>query len=359
MRLKGLAVLASACVICLWSAGGCVIHTSGWWPRAQAERTVELEHPLESGGTLVAGTASGSIHLTGQTVEAVHVVATITAYAANEEEAQDLAEQVEIGFESSGSTLEIKADRPPQKHPQSVSISYQIVAPRQIHVRCSSASGSLHVSDFEGNVNAQAASGSVEAANITGSVDLRSASGSARCETVREGDVRLGSASGGVRLSDATQIGTCDLHAASGSVKARNIEAESIKLRSASGSVTLSDARAQKIDLHSSSGRTAAEQIDCAQLKAESVSGSVSVTFVPSAPADVAAELSSGSGSVDVTIPPGFAGQVDLSVGSGSIHTDLPLTIVGSITKKHIRGTVGEGSGHLSAHAGSGSIRVR
>jgi hypothetical protein len=36
----------------------------------------------------------------------------------------------------------------------------------------------------------------------------------------------------------------------------------------------------------------------------------------------------------------------------------VPLTITGSIKKKNIQGAVGEGSGHLSAHAGSGSILV-
>ncbi|UCD52619.1 MAG: DUF4097 family beta strand repeat protein [Phycisphaerales bacterium] len=343
----------------LLPAGGCILHMDGWWPTANVERTVELEHPLEAGATLAVGTASGSIHLTGQDVDAVHVVATITAHAASEEQAQELAEQVSIGFESSGSRLEIKADRPPQRKRQSISISYQIVAPRQIHVNCNSASGSLNLTYLTGNVEGQTASGSVEAAHITGSVNLRTASGSARCEAVREGDVHLGSASGSVKLSDAMQIGTCDLHAASGSVRATSVEADSIRMRSASGSVTLTDARAQTVDLHSSSGRTTAEQIDCTRLKAESVSGSVSVAFVPAAPGDVVAELSSGSGSVDVTIPPSFAGQVDLSVGSGSIHTDLPLTIAGSIKKKRIRGTVGEGSGRLSARAGSGSIRVR
>ncbi|MHC4521506.1 MAG: DUF4097 family beta strand repeat-containing protein [Planctomycetota bacterium] len=346
-------------VAAVLSVGGCIIHTDGWGPRAKAEKTVELEHPLEPGSTLAISTASGSIGITGQDVDHAHVVATIQARAATEEEARELADQVEIRFEQNGNKVAIKADRPRQRRRQSISISYQILAPRQTHIQCSSASGSVSMTDFHGDIDAHTASGSARAEHIRGSVRLGSSSGPTRCEDVAGGDVRLSTASGSVRLVDASEIGTCDLHAASGSVRARHVEADSIKMRSASGSVTLTGARARQMDLHSSSGSTRAEDIDCARLKAESVSGSVSVTFSPSTPGDVTAELRSGSGSVNVAVPPDFAGRVDLAVGSGSIHTDLPLTIKGTIGKKRVNGSIGEDAGRLTARTGSGSIRVR
>jgi len=341
------------------AATGCVIHTSGCWPQVKAERVVELDHPLEAGSTLAVSTASGSIDVEGQEVQGVHVVATITARAGTEEEAQELAEQVEIGFAQNSGKLEIKAERPKQESRQSISISYRIVAPRQTHIQCNSASGSLRIDNLIGDIDAHAASGSVRAADIQGSVRLRSASGSVRGQHIQNGDAHLSSASGSIELSDASGIGTCDLSAASGSVTARQIEAQSIKMGSASGSTRLTDARAQTMNLHSSSGRVSADQVHCANLKAASTSGSVTATFTESTPGDLIAELSSGSGSVNVTVPPSFAGQVDLSVGSGSIHTDLPLTIQGKISKKRISGTLGQGAGRLTARTGSGSVRVR
>jgi DUF4097 and DUF4098 domain-containing protein YvlB len=359
MRSNRAVKLVLVLVAALLSIGGCVIDAGGWGPQVRAERTLELDHPLAPGSTLAVSTASGSIGLTGQDVDHAHVMATIHARATTEQEAQELAEQVEITFQETASKLTIKADRPPRKKRQSISISYQIVVPRQTHVNCTSASGSIRLADLQGNVDAHAASGSIEAARVKGSVRLNSASGSARCENVAGGDVHIGAASGSVKLADASEIGVCDLHSASGSVQAHRVEASSVKMRSASGSVTLTTAQAQTMELHSSSGRTKAEDINCTHLKAESVSGSVSVTFAPSAPGDVNAQMRSGSGSVSVVVPPEFAGQVDLSVGSGSIHTDLPLTIKGKVGKKHITGSVGEGSGHLTARAGSGSIRVR
>jgi hypothetical protein len=50
---------------------------------------------------------------------------------------------------------------------------------------------------------------------------------------------------------------------------------------------------------------------------------------------------------------------VDLSVGSGSVHINQPVTVRGDIGKRHIVGTIGEGTGTLTAHTGSGSIAVR
>jgi DUF4097 and DUF4098 domain-containing protein YvlB len=322
--------------------GGCIVIDGGGWgdSRAKSERIIELQHPMQPGSTLVVSTASGSIDITGQDTDQGHVVATIQARAGTEEEARELAEQVEIRFQESGNRLEIKADKPSSHSGRSISISYVITVPRQTHVDCESASGSLKLRDLTGNVNARTASGSVEGARIKGAVRLHSASGSVHCDNVSGGDVDLDTASGGVRLSDASELGTCRAHSSSGSVSVRHVQAESIRLDSASGGV-------------------AGEDINCSNLKATSSSGSVSVAFSPSAPSNVVADVGTSSGGVNVTLPPGFAGRVDLSATSGSVRIDRPVTVRGEINKRHIIGTVGDGTGSISAHTSSGSIDVR
>jgi hypothetical protein len=328
--------------VALLSVGGCIVidGDGSWAQHAKFERTVELQHPMQPGSTLVVSTASGSIDVAGQDTDQAQVVATIQARAATEEEAQELAEQVEIRFQEAGDRLEIKADRPSLHSRRSISISYTIIVPRQAHIECESASGSLKVQDLTGRVNARTASGSVEAARIKGAVRLHSASGSVHCDNVSGGDVDLDTASGGVRLSDASEVGTCRAHSSSGPVRVQHVRAESIRMDSASGGVT-------------------GEDIHCSRLNAGSGSGHVSVAFSPSAPNNVVADLGAGSGSVNVVLPPGFAGRVDLSAGSGSVHIDQPVTVKGDIGKRHITGTIGEGTGSLSAHTGSGSINVR
>jgi lia operon protein LiaG len=323
----------------LWA--GCSIDDGYWGSRAKYERTVEMEHPLAAGSALTVTTASGSIVVTGQPVQTCHFVATIEARAPSEEEAAELAEDVELRFVESGSGLTIRAERPKTHGPRSISISYEVVVPHQASVACSSASGSVSAADLEGNVRAHTASGSVRAERVSG------------------GNIHLDSASGQVRLADASGVGTCRMHTASGSVRAQRLEAESISLDSASGGVSLTDSRAESIRLHTSSGSVEAEAIHCARLRAESGSGSVNVRFADSAPGDVDAELRAGSGSVRATMPQGFAGQVDLSASSGSVQTDLPVTVRGKVSKRHLRGTIGDGAGRLSAYTGSGSVHIR
>ncbi|MBN2129146.1 MAG: DUF4097 family beta strand repeat protein [Sedimentisphaerales bacterium] len=339
--------------------GAGLIHIAGCYPQAEFEKMIELEHPMEASSTLAVSTASGSIDVAGGQTERCHVIATIRARAATEEEAQELAEQVEIRIEPSPGKLQIKADRPRSLRNKSLSISYSITVPHETHVECSSASGSVDLADLTGNVNADAASGSVEAVRITGSVRLHTASGSVRAEEVRGGDAHLNSASGSVRLLQASEMGRCELHAASGRVAAEHIDADSVSLHTASGSVHLTEARAPSVSLSTSSGSIRAEGLNASQVKAESPSGGISVAFAPAAPGEITADLKTSSGNVTLALPPDFAGRIDLSAGSGSVHTDLPISITGKIDRKHISGTVGQGAGNVSVHTSSGSIRVK
>ncbi len=338
-------IIALVMMALLSSVGGCIIVHDGEWDggpwnqRAKFERTVELQQPMKAGNTLVVSTSSGSIETTGQQIDQVQVVAKIMARAATEEQAQELAEQVQIRFQEAGDRLEIKADKPALGRSR-ISISYTITTPQQISLDCESASGSLKVRDLTGNVNARTASGSVEGTRLKGAVRLHSSSGSVHGDTVGGGDVDLDTASGGVRLSEVSEAGTCRAHSSSGPVHLQHVQAQSIRMDSGSGGVT-------------------GEDLNCAKLNAGSGSGHVTVAFAPSAPNNLVADVGSGSGGIKVVLPPGFAGRVDLSVGSGSVHIDQPVTVRGDLGKRHIVGTIGEGTGSLSAHTGSGSIDVR
>jgi len=352
-RVFGWAVLVAALSLC---SGGC---NGLFLPRARYERTVELQQAMEAGSTLAVSTASGSIDVQGAAVGEAQVTATITGYASTEEEAMEIAEQVEIGFQQTAERVAIKADRPRLSGRRSISISYDIIVPEQTSLDCSSASGSIQVADLQGSVEAEAASGSVTAERIGGSVRLHSASGSVKARAVQGGDVRLDAASGSVRLWDASGIGQCDMHSSSGSVAASGVQADRIKIGATSGSVDLDDAKAAEIEMHASSGHVHAREIECSRLEAESSSGSVSITFTPTTPGDVSATLRASSGSVTVVPPPDFAGRVDLSATSGSVRSNLPVLVRGRMDKKHITGTVGEGSGSLTARTSSGSITIR
>jgi DUF4097 and DUF4098 domain-containing protein YvlB len=338
--MKSLTFVARALVLIavMLSIGACNIQMGNW---AHFDRTVELQQPMADGGSLTVSTASGHIDVAGQAVSEVRVVATIRGQAPTEEEAQEIAEATEIRFESAGDKVAIKADTPKLGHNRSVSISYDIVVPTRTSVECGSASGAIQAAGLEGSVRANTASGSVTGENLRG------------------GSVEMRTASGGVRLSDATELDECAVHSTSGRARAERVQAERIRIGSTSGSVELSDARAKDVEMRGTSGRVVGREIDCSRLSAESASGSVSVEFAPSAPADVTAHIGSISGGVNVTVPRGFAGRVELSTTSGGIQSDLPIQVQGRMNKKHLSGSIGQGSGGLTLRTTSGSVHVR
>lgn len=287
------------CLICVGGqicVSGCSIG-----PRALHEKLVELQHPLATGNTVDVKTSSGSIKIEGIDTNECYVKAKISVRAKTEVRAAEIAEQIEIGITRTGSGLEIRADKPKLPH-ISISISYDITVPNRTSVVCHSSSGSVKVINIEGNVNA------------------RSSSGSVRCENLLGDTATLDTSSGSVHLNEA-KLNTCRLHTSSGSIHGH--------------------------------------QIDCSDIKANVSSGSITIVCVQTASPELKADLQTSSGSVNLTIPQNYEGQVSLSTSSGSIHTDLPVIVQGKVSKKHLVGTVGQGSGTIRLKSSSGSVRLK
>jgi len=339
------------------ASAGCDVQMGGW-AQAKYERTVERQTSLASGSKVIVKTSLGSITVTGADVTECSVIAEICGRAPTEEEAQELAKQVEIMLEKVGDTLTVKADKPSTSGNRSVSISYNITVPAQTDVGCSSSYGSVKLSDIRGNVNGRSSSGSISAENIEGPTDLDTSYGSITCKNISDGDMKLKTSSGSIRLARGS-FGTCDAHTSYGSVSAEEINGDSIKLHSSSGSIEAADVVVETADLSTSYGRITCRQITASDITAKSSSGSINVVCSDSTPSDLAASLITSYGGIDFVGPPDFGGQIDISTSYGSVRTDLPITISGELSKKKLKGTIGEGDGKLYLHTGSGSIRVR
>jgi len=386
------ALTAAFCLLLI--AAGCDIQI-GDWSQAKFERTVERKAPLPAGSTLVAKTSMGSITVNGADVADCNVVAEIIGRAPTEEEAQQLAEQVEITLETVGNTMTVKADKPSTGHNRSISISYTITVPRQTHVECASSYGAITLSDISGKVSAKTSSGSIAVENIEGSVNLDTSYGSVKCRNLSgdrlvvrtssgaitaegikgpaqlttsygsvtcngfsSGDITLKSSSGTIKLTNAS-FGDCNAHTSYGAIDAEQLKGDSIKLHSDSGSIHVTVASADAADMSTSYGRITGRQITAKELNARSGSGNLDITCSDAAPPDITADLVTSYGSIDFTAPRGFAGQADLSTSYGSVTTDRPITISGEISKKKLMGTIGQGNGKLHLQTSSGSINLQ
>ena len=387
-------ILTLVCVCLLSMATGCDIQI-GDWGQAKYDRTVQRQAPLPAGSRLVAKTSLGFVTITGADVTDCNVVAEICGRAPTEEEAQELAEKVEITLETVGDTMTVKADKPTTKHNRSISISYTITVPKRTRIECASSYGAIKVSGINANVRGNTSSGSIAAENIEGAVSLDTSYGSVKCRNISgdelsvksssgsitaegikglarlntsygsitcrdisDGDVQLKSSSGSINLTNAS-FDNCDAHTSYGSIVADELKGDSIKLHSDSGGIDVTTASADTVGISTSYGRIMGRDITTSNLTVRSGSGSLDIDCSQGTPAGLVASLETSYGSIDFTPPPGFAGQVDLSTSYGSIRTSRPITIAGEMSKKQLKGTIGEGSGKLHLQTSSGSINLK
>jgi DUF4097 and DUF4098 domain-containing protein YvlB len=366
----------------------------GNWSQAKYERTVSQSVTRGTADTLDVATESGSIRILGAEVSECNIVARIVGHAPTEEEARELAEQVEIRAEPSGDTLKVRADQPDLSNNRSISIHYTITVPRQMSVLCDSDYGSLDIRNIQGKVKGRTQSGSVTAEKIQGELDLDTAYGSITCRAI-SGPTLLQSSSGSITIADLkgsakirtsygsitcaesagdsldvktssggitlsnTPFSDCVAETDYGSITARAFMGKAIKLHSSSGAVAISAAQADTIDLHTSYGRVEARRVTTGNLLADSGSGSIDIACSEACPAELKASAKTSYGSIDFTAPPQFSGDIRLTTEYGSIHTALPIPVSGRIDKKNMVGRIGEGQGTIRLETGSGSIDLK
>jgi DUF4097 and DUF4098 domain-containing protein YvlB len=94
-----------------------------------------------------------------------------------------------------------------------------------------------------------------------------------------------------------------------------------------------------------------------AQLKTHN--GSVKVRYSQAAPPACDISIVTYNGQIEFAGPANLSAAVEASTHNGSITTELPVTVVGNVSKRSIFGTIGAGQGkvHLETHNGSITIR--
>jgi len=283
--------LLIAAVVCLY-AGGCI-------PQAKYERTVHLSAPLPAGSLFEAQTHNGYINITGADVTECSLKATITARANNEENAQKLAEEVEVKLVPSGNGLTVKIEKPKLVPGKYVSVSLDANVPNQINTELTTHNGALKIKNLTGRLNGITHNGKVVAEKISGTSKLKTHNGKITC-TETAGNTQLQSHNGSI---------TCD---------------------KVSGDI--------KLKTHN---------------------GSAKALYSSAAPPVCNISIVTHNGGVSLTTPPDFSAKIDASTHNGSINTDLPITITGKVNKRKLTGTIGTGLGQLHLETHNGSINVK
>jgi putative adhesin len=175
-----------------------------------------------------------------------------------------------------------------------VSISYELVVPRETRLRARTGSGSESVEGIHGPAEMETGSGSVTVARVDDAVRIRTGSGRIQLDAVN---------------------GKVDAHKGSGSIQGSGIRGP--------------------INAHTGSGSVRLEQTAAGPLEAQT-----------------------GSGGVNVRLPADAAFDLYAHTGSGRVYVDHPITVQGTVGGREIQGKVKGGGALVDVRTGSGSVRI-
>ena len=92
-------------------------------------------------------------------------------------------------------------------------------------------------------------------------------------------------------------------------------------------------------------------------VRAKSVNGSITIGMDNvSSSADLSYETVNGS--IELQLPSNFGAQLELSTVNGRVNTDFPVTVVGTLSPRKLRGSIGNGAARLRATTVNGSISL-
>ena len=230
-------------------------------------------------------------------------------------------------------------------------IDYTIEIPAAFDAKVSAASGDVRITSLEGGVRIFGSSGDVFLNGIGRGVFVELSSGRVEAEGVGK-DVYIRMSSGAVFVRDAG--GSVSIRGTSGDVEIDGIGGDA-NVELSSGDLVAKGCRG-KVSARSYGGDI---RIDDAggPIAARATSGDIFVTLTPVGPEEYVFETSSGDVDVGFHTPEGYGFRLEVDTGSGVIEGDLNISL-DEISRKTLKGVVGNGGGLLRVETASGDIRI-
>ncbi len=290
--------------------------------RERYEEKFQKTEALPKDGRVVLYNVSGTIEVRSAKEDVVRIDALKRSEASSLEKAKENAAEVTIEVVREGSTLRIETKYPKTKKfwgrdSLNVGVDYKVSIPEK---------ASLDVRNISGNAVVTGIGGSLKAEVTSGNLVVRGASSGVEAKVT----------SGDLEVTDV--VGDAYLTNTSGDITAARIRG-SVEAGVVSGTLDIREVT----EARSVSGQT--------------ISGSCSFQgkILPQA----RVSLKTHSGNVRLTLPADTGFDLDASVFSGVIETDFPVTAVGKISAREVRGTVGGGGASVNLKAFSGNITLR
>lgn len=300
----------------------------GWAAEGSFERTLKVTGPVR----LDVSTGSGSVEVRTGSGNEVRISGRIksTDWFGNSEERvrkieanppiQQSGNDIRIGHQTDSDLM------------HNISISYELVVPADSELRSHTGSGNQTIAGLHGVVEVTSGSGGLKVSDIGNRLRAETGSGSIDVERV-QGAVRARAGSGSIHAN--LVAGAFDAETGSGRITLEQSAPGSVRVDTGSGGMDLRGVKGS--------------------LEARAGSGGIEAQGEPSGPWSV----KTGSGRVRLQLPTGSSFDLDARTSSGSLAVDHPVTVQGSLGKKHIQGKVRGGGVPVNVETGSGDIEIR
>jgi hypothetical protein len=312
---------------------------------------------------LIIVNSSGRIEITGTPDQVMSISALKNVRAADPEEAEEVAEHIEIKVNQSGRKVTIKArylgmSDGSRSFWQKLfgsgpdvfgSVDFTITVPQHCAVDVDNTAGDILISGVAGKIQASGTSGKVVLEDVEGDVFLSSISGDIQILDAR-GQIDIGAAGSNIELNSVS--GSVDIRSTSGDKRGEYISGP-VTISQSSGLVDLKYLTGN-LRVKSTSGNVYVEQEEGA-VDITTHSGKVAVKTELYSEREFFVETTTGS--IFFTVPETSSGQVRMETVTGEINTELPLS-VSSFSKSKLIGSFGTGGSKISLVTSSGDITL-
>lgn len=273
------------------------------------DKDFHSSYPLKAGGRLTVETFNGSVEISGWDQDTVDISG--TKYGPTQSEADNL----QVNIDATTDSVNIRVPHPSLgrnegakfviKIPRNANLDRVTTSNASIRmqdgvgpVRLKSSNGSIHVTDFRGNLDAQTSNSAIELLNVEG---------------------------------DAT------VHSSNGHIHADRL-AGSLDASTSNSGIQADLTRADR------------------SVRASTNNGSVELTFP--AHFSSAVRVSTNNGGITLRLPDGANAQVSARTSNASVTTDFEIKTQGEISRNHLEGVIGAGGPLIDVNTSNGGIRI-
>lgn len=289
-----------------------------------AESRLEKTLKLEPGGRFRLDTDLGSVTVTGRAGSDVHLVVTSR---------RELDEVLSFKFDEGSGSVTVTARR---KHKNwfgdsSGRVHYEIEVPAETATDINTSGGAISIQSLRSHAKLDTSGGGIKVHDLAGDLQADTSGGSIDLADIK-GRMRVQTSGGGIE--GRSLDGALDADTSGGSIELDRVTGD-VKCSSSGGGIHIREAGGH-VDAETSGGG-----IETSFAKGNARGGS----------------LETSGGGIEVLLDP--SAGFDIDAEGNYVKTELPVKVVGEVSRHSLHGTLGAGGAKLRLRTSGGGVTIR